>query len=83
MPAYVRPDYVGELVVVFSRIGQEDETRRVTDGRDAAIKAVNMIVNRLELLAGDMLTVRKPDDIDSIEEVLSELPEVSRASHMS
>lgn len=83
MVARTQPKQTAELVVTFSRISADDESIRVTDGHQAALKALIMIATHAVLQAGDLIVVRRADDLDTIEESLAQLPETSRASHYS
>jgi hypothetical protein len=51
----------GTLAVIFSRDGEEPETRIVADGRQAWASAVGLIAKCDELRAGDQLTVQHYD----------------------
>jgi hypothetical protein len=51
--------YHGELVVVFSRDGDEDDARIAPNGERAAVTAVMLIATRGTLQAGDQLIVRR------------------------
>jgi hypothetical protein len=51
-----------ELAVIFSRDGEEPETKIVPSGGRAAVTAVLMIAGRGELYAGDQLTVSRYDE---------------------
>jgi hypothetical protein len=52
----------GELLVIFSRPGEDEDMRLVSDGFRAAATAITMIANRTVLHAGDALLVRNADD---------------------
>jgi hypothetical protein len=62
MVGRTRPE--GELVVIFSRDGENDEARIVADGHRAANAAVLMIAARDPLRAGDQLLVQHYDKAD-------------------
>jgi hypothetical protein len=51
--------YRGELVVVFSRDGDEGDARIAPNGERAAVVAVMMIATRGTLQAGDQILVRR------------------------
>jgi hypothetical protein len=59
MPARTRPE--GELLIIFSRDGENDDARIVANGERAAQTAVLMIAGRGILYAGDQLTVTQHD----------------------
>ena len=52
----------GELVVIFSRDGENDEAKIVPNGERAAVTAVLMIAGRGTLHAGDQLLVQHYDE---------------------
>jgi hypothetical protein len=56
MVVRTRPE--GELVVIFSRAGEQDDARLVPNGERAAATAVMIIAARGVLHAGDQLTVQ-------------------------
>jgi hypothetical protein len=51
-----------ELVVIFSRDGEQDDARIVANGERAAKVAVLMIAHRGTLHPGDQLLVQRYDD---------------------
>jgi hypothetical protein len=59
MVARVRTE--GELVVIFSRDGERDDARIVSNGERAAATAVLMIAGRGTLHPGDQLIVTRYD----------------------
>lgn len=61
MVARARPER-GMLVAVFTRDGEEPETRHAIDGRRAAATAITMIAARLTLQPGDILTCHRADE---------------------
>jgi orotidine-5'-phosphate decarboxylase len=65
-PARTRRD--GELLVIFSRSGENDEALVVPNGERACQTAVLMIVGRGVLYAGDQLTVQ---DYDAVAEEIT------------
>src|SRR5262249_41415972 len=67
MVAGIRPE--GELVVIFSRPGENDEATIVANGERAAKVAVVMIAGRGVLHAGDPLLVQhlmRPTDVTTV-----------------
>jgi hypothetical protein len=62
MPGRTRPE--GELLVIFSRDGENDDARIVSDGAKAAKVAILMIASRDALHAGDQLLVQSYDKAD-------------------
>jgi hypothetical protein len=62
MVARVKPE--GELLVIFSRDGENDDARIVPNGERAAVTAVMMIATRGVLCAGDQLLVQHYDKAD-------------------
>jgi hypothetical protein len=63
-PARTRPE--GELIVIFSRAGENDEALVVPNGERACQTAVLMIVGRGVLYAGDQLVVQEYDAVGEI-----------------
>ncbi len=53
----------GELLVIFSRDGEQDDARIVPNGERAAVTAVLMIAGRGTLHAGDQLLVQRYDEV--------------------
>jgi hypothetical protein len=82
MPAYTRSTEFGALTLVFGREGEIDERLEVVGwagdlasvNERALLAAVDMLVRRRRLLAGDTLIVRLAGD---------DLPAVSRSGHYS
>jgi hypothetical protein len=62
MVARVRTE--GELVLIFSRDGENDDARIVPSPERAAVTAVLMIAGRGSLHAGDQLLVQHYDKAD-------------------
>ena len=60
MVARIKPE--GELVVLFSRDGEQDDARIVPSPERAAVAAVLMIATRGALHAGDQLLVQRYDE---------------------
>jgi hypothetical protein len=60
MPARIRTER--ELAVIFSRAGENPETRIVPNGHRAAIVAVMLIAQRAELRDGDQLLVQNYEE---------------------
>jgi hypothetical protein len=56
MPVYVQRED-GDLLVTFSREGEEDDQRVAADGIKAVTLAMRMLAVRDELQPGDRLTV--------------------------
>ena len=54
----------GELLVIFSRVGESDEAKIVPSSERAAVTAVLMIAGRGSLHAGDQLLVQHYDKAD-------------------
>jgi hypothetical protein len=54
----------GELVVIFSRSGENDEAKIVPNGDRAAVVALLMIASAGPLHAGDQLLVQRYDDVE-------------------
>ena len=75
MVARIKPD--GSLIVVFARDGAEPEEHPAADARAAAAVAIRILVKHLTFLPGDILLCRRADILDQ------DLPQASRASHMS
>jgi hypothetical protein len=51
----------GELLVIFSRDGENDDARLIPNGERAAVATVLMITTRGTLHAGDQRTVTRSD----------------------
>jgi hypothetical protein len=62
MVARVKPE--GELLVIFSRDGEQDDARIVPNGERAAVTAVLIIAGRGTLHAGDQLLVQCYEEAD-------------------
>ena len=62
MVARIRPE--AELLVIFSRDGENDEAKIVANPERAAVTAVLMIAGRGSLHAGDQLLVQHYDKAD-------------------
>jgi hypothetical protein len=61
MVARTHPD--GSLVVVFFREGELTEEIAAKDGVDAWAQAIRLITKRQQLQSGDVLLVRRADEI--------------------
>lgn len=60
MPVHVRHD-PHALVIVLERDGEEPATRRASDGGQALLFAMAMLIDCRRLRAGDRLTVEAGD----------------------